>query len=272
MLSPDGTQIAFFPGFAMSSDFQLVVVAVDGTHTTYLDGNFNPNADWLPDSTHFMVSSTNNTIGIIDVFENVVTEEFVLPMGQCRWFDLSPDGRHIVFSSLSETTGNCNHLNIIDVDGSNLQSLPLEDEIGAYAVWSFDSRQLAIPSQQGVFLIDIENMENVHTIFPHSAYVGFPLASLSWSPDNTQIVFTAGQSFDIYTVSVRPDIGTPIALNLTTQENIGPIWSPDGGKIAFLSTNNGNGRLEIYIMDADGTDVERLTYNDVNELNLVWLP
>src|SRR5262249_6912524 len=38
-----------------------------------------------------------------------------------------------------------------------------------------------------------------------------------------------------------------------------PVWSPDGGKIAFCS--NRDGTKEIYVMDTDGSNVKRLTNN-----------
>ncbi len=38
-----------------------------------------------------------------------------------------------------------------------------------------------------------------------------------------------------------------------------PAWSPDGNKIAFVSDRDGN--YEIYVMDVNGSNQERLTYN-----------
>jgi TolB protein len=38
-----------------------------------------------------------------------------------------------------------------------------------------------------------------------------------------------------------------------------PAWSPRGDRIAFVSTESGND--EIYVMNADGTNVQRLTFN-----------
>jgi TolB protein len=37
----------------------------------------------------------------------------------------------------------------------------------------------------------------------------------------------------------------------------GPVWSPDGSKIAFASDQTG--QSEVYVMDADGSDIVRLT-------------
>ena len=51
-----------------------------------------------------------------------------------------------------------------------------------------------------------------------------------------------------------------------------PSWSPDGSQIVFNSSRHvthktaenptGWGTYEIYIMDADGSNIRRLTFND----------
>lgn len=39
-----------------------------------------------------------------------------------------------------------------------------------------------------------------------------------------------------------------------------PAWSPDGGRIAFMSqTPEGTENYEIYVMNADGSHLRRLT-------------
>jgi TolB protein len=42
-----------------------------------------------------------------------------------------------------------------------------------------------------------------------------------------------------------------------------PKWSPDGTQIAFLSNRDGN--VEIYVMNADGSDPRNLTNNPAQE-------
>ena len=49
-----------------------------------------------------------------------------------------------------------------------------------------------------------------------------------------------------------------------------PSWSPDGTKIAFDSYRDGN--IEIYVMNADGSNQTRLTNNPGRVLDLSWSP
>ena len=56
----------------------------------------------------------------------------------------------------------------------------------------------------------------------------------------------------------------------------GPAWSPDGAHIAFaaqIGTLAEDQRMtEIYVMDADGTDMRRLTTNDDADFSPSWSP
>ena len=95
----------------------------------------------------------------------------------------------------------------------------------------------------------------------------FNPASIAWAPvwsrDGNWIAFTVGPPFapakaqaDIW--KIKPD-GTG-AINLTEgcEANDGfPDFSPDGRRIVFRSGRDGN--HEIYLMEADGSNVRRLT-------------
>lgn len=59
-------------------------------------------------------------------------------------------------------------------------------------------------------------------------------------------------------------------LRLTDQPDYSPRWSPSSRQIAFLSTRDGN--PELYVMDADGTNVTRLTNTEGSEYDISWSP
>ena len=53
--------------------------------------------------------------------------------------------------------------------------------------------------------------------------------------------------------------------------NRAPSWSPDGRKIAFVSTRDGN--QEIYVMNADGSGQQNLTRTrGPRETSVAWSP
>ena len=49
-----------------------------------------------------------------------------------------------------------------------------------------------------------------------------------------------------------------------------PFWSPDGRRIAFNSVKDGN--MEIYIVNADGTEQRNLTNNPAHDGYISWSP
>ena len=52
--------------------------------------------------------------------------------------------------------------------------------------------------------------------------------------------------------------------------NMYSSWSPDGKKITFGSTRDGN--QEIYVMNADGSEQKNLTNNPANDYSPSWSP
>ena len=73
-----------------------------------------------------------------------------------------------------------------------------------------------------------------------------------WSPDGSRVAFVAGAH--ILVVSLADGAIT----NLTNPlGGSSPAWSRDGGKIAF--TSDRDGLTELYVMNADGSSVSRLT-------------
>ena len=49
-----------------------------------------------------------------------------------------------------------------------------------------------------------------------------------------------------------------------------PKWSPDGKRISFVSSRNGS--FDLYVMNADGTNVTRVTDHKANDYDPIWMP
>jgi Tol biopolymer transport system component len=72
-------------------------------------------------------------------------------------------------------------------------------------------------------------------------------------------------NFEIYTVGI--DGVGPKRLTRNPARDLAPAWSPDGGKIVFMSDRDSRPEFDVYRMNADGTGVERLTAKPSN-----WFP
>lgn len=80
----------------------------------------------------------------------------------------------------------------------------------------------------------------------------------SCSPDGKSVVFAsdASGSFQLYLLSIGQP--APVQLTNTTGMNFAPVFSPDGFKIAFVSTQN-QGIPTIWEINADGSNPQEIT-------------
>lgn len=89
------------------------------------------------------------------------------------------------------------------------------------------------------------------------------------SPDGTKIVFSANR--DIFLMDRNGNDIRNITNNPGNDNNHSPSWSPDGNYIAFTSDREDT-ETEIYIMNSDGTNPQRITHNEGWIRNPSWSP
>jgi TolB protein len=90
------------------------------------------------------------------------------------------------------------------------------------------------------------------------------------SPDGTKIAFMRGNPAEIWTMGI--DGSDQQARTTTPFDDEQPSWSPNGTKIAYTRLDQvGESFSELYIMNADGSGVRRMTTTDnVRERNPDW--
>jgi TolB protein len=168
----------------------------------------------------------------------------------------------IVFSSDRFPDGG---ILIMDLGGFNVQTLQPD---GAEAAWSPDGSRIVfgsnIDGNSEIYVMNGDGSGRIR-ITNNSAFDGYA----TWSPDGSQIAFTSDRDFGnrIYVM----DADGNNVISLTGVNNFGPSWSPDGTRIAFTSSRDA-GNLEIYVMNADGTNQTRLTNDAERDFDPSWSP
>src|SRR5205085_4670873 len=84
------------------------------------------------------------------------------------------------------------------------------------------------------------------------------------SPDRAEIAFVSGG--DIWTVPSSGGAARLLVSHPATESR--PLYSPDGTKLAFVSTRTGNG--DIYVLTFDTGDLRRITFDDAFDQLDAW--
>lgn len=91
-------------------------------------------------------------------------------------------------------------------------------------------------------------------------------------PVTGRIVLSSNRAgnFDLYIMTLASGGETfkALAKNAATEKM--PAWSPDGSQVAFVSSRSG--RDQLYVVDADGTDLRRLTFGTLADQRPTWSP
>ncbi len=92
-----------------------------------------------------------------------------------------------------------------------------------------------------------------------------------FSPDGNKVIMsliTGGDNSELYSMDLRTR--TIVQLTKNPAIDTSPSFAPDGNRIAFNSDRGGS--QQIYVMDADGSNVHRVSFGDGRYATPVWSP
>jgi TolB protein len=191
---------------------------------------------------------------------------------------LSPDGSRVAFARQDPDTLSSD-LYVVDVDGENLVRVPVEGTDDLAPQWSTDGTHLVFERNPEGSTVVEETLWtiNLSSGVLHQITGGPPMRDSfadfwpSWSPSGA-IVFDRwsrppGRSNSQCLASISSHRVT-CPLRNGWYEN--PRWSPDGSRIVFSNTVDGN--ADLYVMDADGTHIQRLTDQSAEDRYPTWSP
>ena len=190
------------------------------------------------------------------------------------------NGFHGLFLKPEERAEGGAQVAMINPDGSEYRQLTSGPNNNAFPSMSPDGRRFVYrtfgPEGDGLRIMDIETKQ-VTSIA--GGYDNFPL----WSPRGDLVMFSRQADGDYEIYVVKPD-GTGLKrLTRSPGNDAHMAWSPDGEHIVFASTRMGfkdeatytdapQPYGEIFVMRADGSDVQQLTDNQWEDGTPAWQP
>ncbi|HYZ61105.1 MAG TPA: hypothetical protein VE650_01525 [Acetobacteraceae bacterium] len=204
-----------------------------------------------------------------------------LGSGNPAW---SPDGRQIAFERAigpvpDDGPPPVAGIFVMNADGSNVRQLtqfePSSGTEDHAATWSPDGRRIAFMRSNNT--IEPVDASSIYTINADGSDLRqvrrmpleWPGAGWSdWSPDGSRLLFTTyclfgncGQpATGAQLFTVKPNGHRLRQLTHLPGNSETPAWSPDGEKIVFARNHAVGREGDIYTMNADGTNVRRLTH------------
>ncbi len=107
---------------------------------------------------------------------------------------------------------------------------------------------------------------SVITVVLVTAFSTAPQASTVEEPDRLLFVGHDDGDLDIYLTDLKN--GQTKQLTQNDRDDIQPVWSPDGHRIAYASSEHG--LYEIYVMNSDGSEKQRITSNEYMDMTPSW--
>jgi len=190
--------------------------------------------------------------------------------------DWSPDGQEIAAVGYADRS--TWSIYVIALEGGDLTRLTGESGVwDSEPSWSPDGTRLSFTR----IYPDRDFREEIWVMSkdgsgPH--WIGLLGFAAKWSPDGSRLIYTSDRSgnYEIYTSNIDGSDERPLTSSSANESF--PVWSPDGSQIVYSAstgewnTTQNTETYELYVMDADGTNIRQLTNNAAYDGNPRWSP
>jgi Tol biopolymer transport system component len=182
----------------------------------------------------------------------------------------SPDSQKVAYHLVKKDAPT--RISVMDQNGDNETILAAEDRPGQMA-WSPDSKTLVFESWSGeggqLYQVDLQSKEKSRLI-PGSHGSD---KSAQFSPDGSKILFerfhSEGRRTELRVLDRESGAETPFAS--PNRSNHDGAWSPDGNWVVFTS-NTKEGNFDLYMTDAQGSNLRQITAMKGDEFAPAWSP
>lgn len=255
---------------------QLHVMNTDGSDVQLLAAldAINSRPSWSPDGKRITFAGGDGgaTVGVYTMNADGSMIERITPDAINATNPVfSPDGKKIAFVSDRDGSLDVYTMNADGTDIVNLTSHPSSDH---FPEWSPDGSKLLFVSERegnpALYVMSAEGSGTPARLTPTD--MG-SLYNPAWSPDGRMITVTVEKTgaWEIWVMEFNGS--NPRKLTGIGEHAAGSSWTQDGRIIDSSNRESrDSNRLDIFIMDVDGSNVTRLTHTEWRNVGPAWKP
>jgi Tol biopolymer transport system component len=289
--SPDGRYVAY-AWYNKDSVTDLRIVGMDGSNPRVLaaDADFKEAypSDWSPDGKHvlavFYKKRGGSQIALVSVVDGSVRSLKSFDRGEFKRVRLSPDGRYVAYD-IQQQPGSAKYdVFVLAVDGGRETAVVQHPANDVLFDWTPDGKKLLFGSDRsgtmGAWWVTMAGgqAEGVPEVVKPD--LGQDARPIGFTRDGSYFYHGRTNLSDVFLAEVDFASGRVLSPPvLATQRfagsNSGPVWSPDGRQLVYLSRRGpgaGWGSMAVWLKDVASGEVREVPTRLETVVRTGWFP